>query len=211
MSAQVFRHDDPASLSAAVASAALLAVAILSGRPLRLAAGQGPGLRRAARPLPARFRPGRGGAGRLGGRVRRTRLAWPDRRHRRLLDALAPDERRVLLAHERAHARSHHYLFTALTYLAAAANPLLRPVAAAVTYTVERWADETAARDCGDRRLAARAIGKAALASAARATPGPAPGRSDGHCRALSPPPLLRGMTRLRAVYRLPACPGFRA
>ena len=96
----------------------------------------------------------------------------------------------MLLAHERAHAQSHHYLFTALTYLAAAANPLLRPVAAAVTYTVERWADETAARDCGDRRLAARAIGKAALASADRTTPRPRPpaGGRDGHRRATPSP-----------------------
>ena len=107
-----------------------------------------------------------------------------------MLDALDPDERRVLLAHERAHARSHHYLFTALTYLAAAANPLLRPVAAAVTYTVERWADETAARDCGDRRLAARAIGKAALAAADRTTPqaGRLAGGRDGHRRATPHP-----------------------
>jgi len=36
----------------------------------------------------------------------------------------------VLLAHERAHAASSHYLFTSVTRLAAAVNPLLRPVAA---------------------------------------------------------------------------------
>ena len=71
----------------------------------------------------------------------------------------------MLLAHERAHAGNHHYLFTALSHFAAAANPLLRPVAAAVSYTVERWADETAAGHCGDRELAARAVAKAALAS----------------------------------------------
>jgi hypothetical protein len=31
-----------------------------------------------------------------------------------MLDALDPAERRVLLAHERARADNHHYLFTAL-------------------------------------------------------------------------------------------------
>ena len=62
-----------------------------------------------------------------------------------MLDALSQPERRVLLAHERAHAAWLHYLFTAATRLAAAANPLLRPVIPAVGYTVERWADERAA------------------------------------------------------------------
>ena len=87
-----------------------------------------------------------------------------------MLHALDPAERQVLLAHERAHADNHHYLFTALSHFAAAANPLLRPVAAAVSYTVERWADEAAAGHCGDRRLAARAVGKAALASSGRSS-----------------------------------------
>jgi beta-lactamase regulating signal transducer with metallopeptidase domain len=80
--------------------------------------------------------------------------------------ALSQPERQVLLAHERAHASSLHYLFTTVARLAAAANPLLRPVAAAVGYTVERWADERAAA-AGDRQLAARAIAHAALAAAA--------------------------------------------
>ena len=88
-----------------------------------------------------------------------------------MLDALAPAEQQVLLAHERAHAAGHHYLFIALSHFAAAANPLLRPVAAAVSYTVERWADETAAGRCGDRRLTARAVGKAALASSRTTVP----------------------------------------
>jgi Zn-dependent protease with chaperone function len=47
-----------------------------------------------------------------------------------MLDALAGPERDVLLAHERAHARNSHYLFTSAARLAAAANPLLRPVTA---------------------------------------------------------------------------------
>jgi hypothetical protein len=73
----------------------------------------------------------------------------------------------VLLAHERAHASGLHYLFTTAARLAAAANPLLRPVASAVAYTVERWADERAAAVTGDREVAARALARAALASTA--------------------------------------------
>ena len=53
-----------------------------------------------------------------------------------------------------------------MAHLAAAANPLLRPVSAAVAYTVERWADEDAAAEVDNRRLAARTIGKAALVAA---------------------------------------------
>jgi Zn-dependent protease with chaperone function len=84
-----------------------------------------------------------------------------------MLNALSPLEREVLLAHERAHARGQHYVFTALARLAAAANPLLWPVTGAVGYAVERWADERAAALTGDRELVARAVAHAALASAA--------------------------------------------
>lgn len=84
-----------------------------------------------------------------------------------MLRALSAAERGILLAHERTHARNWHYLFTSVARLAAAANPLLRPVAAEVGYSVERWADERAAAEAGDRVLAARAIAHAALASSA--------------------------------------------
>ncbi len=202
MSVQVVRHNDPASLSAAVASAALLAVAIAAAG--RFALRRARALVSAARH--ARCLPGSSQVVVVpdGSADAYAVPGWPGRIvvTAGMLDALEPDERRVLLAHERAHARSHHYLFTALTYLAAAANPLLRPVAAAVTYTVERWADETAARDCGDRRLAARAIGKAALASAARAMPGP--GRPRVGALGIAGPFLMRGATRLRGVTWLP-------
>ncbi|MFG3024282.1 M56 family metallopeptidase [Streptomyces sp. NPDC048254] len=87
-----------------------------------------------------------------------------------MLSALAPAERRVLLAHERAHLTHRHgRMVTAMT-LAAAANPLLRPVRAAVTFLVERWADEQAATEVGDRVTTARALARAAL-SAGRARP----------------------------------------
>jgi Zn-dependent protease with chaperone function len=91
-----------------------------------------------------------------------------------MMRALSPAEREVLLAHERAHAAGFHFLFSTATRLAAAANPLLRPMAAAVVYTVERWADEHAAAATGDRPLAARAVARAALATKASPPPSPA-------------------------------------
>ncbi|AJF68950.1 M56 family metallopeptidase [Streptomyces vietnamensis] len=82
-----------------------------------------------------------------------------------MLDTLDAAEHRILLAHERAHLTAHHYAFVALAQLGAAANPLLRPLARAVTYTIERWADENAATATGDRRKVAQTVGKAALAA----------------------------------------------
>ncbi|MFJ9011204.1 M56 family metallopeptidase [Streptomyces canus] len=82
-----------------------------------------------------------------------------------MLHVLDDTENEILLAHERAHLSAHHYAFVALTQLGAAANPLLRPLATAVTYTIERWADENAATAAGDRMRVARTVGKAALAA----------------------------------------------
>jgi hypothetical protein len=91
-----------------------------------------------------------------------------------MLDTLEETEHDILLAHERAHLSAHHYLYVALTQFGAAANPLLRPLATAVTYTIERWADEHAAAATGDRVRVAHAVGKAALAAHAA----PATGRA---------------------------------
>ena len=85
----------------------------------------------------------------------------------RLLDALDDRGRAALLAHEHAHLAGRHHLFTTVAHLAAAANPLLLPVARAVDYTVERWADERAAAITGDRRLVASTIGQVALLATA--------------------------------------------
>jgi beta-lactamase regulating signal transducer with metallopeptidase domain len=82
-----------------------------------------------------------------------------------MLDALTPAERQVLLAHERAHLANRHHLFLAGAHVAATANPLLRPLCTTMAYTVERWADEVAADEVADRRLTARSVGKAALAT----------------------------------------------
>ena len=95
---------------------------------------------------------------------------WPGRIvvSGRLLDVLDDRGRAALLAHERAHLAGRHHLFTTVAHLAAAANPLLLPVARAVDFTVERWADERAAAITGDRRLVASTIGQVALLSAPR-------------------------------------------
>jgi hypothetical protein len=80
-----------------------------------------------------------------------------------LLVALSASERRALLAHERAHlAHGHHWHRGAVT-LAAAANPLLRPLRSAIVFATERWADEDAAAEVGDRRHVATALARAAL------------------------------------------------
>jgi Zn-dependent protease with chaperone function len=86
----------------------------------------------------------------------------------RLLDSLDPGRRAALIAHEQAHLAGRHHLFASVARLAAAANPMLLPVARAVEYTVERWADEHAAVVTGDRRLVAETIGQVALLASPR-------------------------------------------
>jgi Zn-dependent protease with chaperone function len=83
-----------------------------------------------------------------------------------MLRALSADQRRVLLAHERAHLGGHHGALLAAVRTAVAVNPLLTPVGRMVSFLCERWADEVAARSVGDRRLAAQALAAAALAAA---------------------------------------------
>jgi Zn-dependent protease with chaperone function len=167
MSGPVISADDPASVPVAIAAGALLAAAVtVACRALwRRAAAL------AAAGREARLLPGAGqvvvtddeaaDAYTLPGMPCRIVITAG------MLRALSQPERQVLLAHERAHASSLHYLFTTVARLAAAANPLPYPVASAVGYTVERWADEKAAATTGDRQLAARAIAHAALAAAA--------------------------------------------
>ncbi|WP_432054566.1 M56 family metallopeptidase [Streptomyces sp. bgisy022] len=109
-----------------------------------------------------------------------------------LLDRLTSAERRALFAHERAHLSDGHHRLLLAVRLAARANPFLRPLQTAVSYTTERWADEVAAQRVGSRRTVATAIGKAALASRpgsplpAFAAPGPVPRRV---AALLAPPP----------------------
>ncbi|MFD8482155.1 M56 family metallopeptidase, partial [Kitasatospora sp. NPDC059673] len=82
-----------------------------------------------------------------------------------MLAALSAPERAALLAHERAHLAGRHHLLLAAAEYAAACHPALRPLRGALGYHLERWADECAAAEVGDRALTARAIGRAALAA----------------------------------------------
>ncbi|MEV0090840.1 M56 family metallopeptidase [Streptomyces sp. NPDC050738] len=91
-----------------------------------------------------------------------------------MLQALEPAEREALFAHERAHLSGRHHLFLAAAEFAALCHPSLRSLRPSIGYALERWADESAAAAVGDRSLAARAIGRAALA--ARGAPSPRPG-----------------------------------
>ena len=87
---------------------------------------------------------------------------------RQLFDALGPREQHMLTGHELSHLRHRHHLYVHAVDLAAAANPALRRVAAAVRLGVERWADEdAAAMMAGDRASAAAALATTALTRAA--------------------------------------------
>jgi hypothetical protein len=111
-----------------------------------------------------------------------------------MLTALDPPQREALLAHERAHLRSH-------------------PLARAVAFTIERWADEEAATACADRHMVARTIAKAALTKAALAKAttarraAAAPGKAVGlFWRSPAPPPtspICPALGRCRAESRL--------
>jgi Zn-dependent protease with chaperone function len=84
---------------------------------------------------------------------------------RSLLSALSATERRALLAHERSHLRHGHHWHLTVVSVAAAANPLLAPLRGAVSLASERWADEEAAAEVGDRRTVAAAVARAAFVS----------------------------------------------
>ncbi|WP_260635684.1 M56 family metallopeptidase [Streptomyces angustmyceticus] len=124
-----------------------------------------------------------------------------------MLRALPPDEREALFAHERAHLAGRHHLFLLTTALAAACHPLLRSLRAPLAYALERWADESAAARVGDRRLTARAIGRAALATRPAphrprtllaATAGPVPHRV---AALLAPEPSAAPAARTTAAH----------
>jgi Peptidase family M48 len=87
-----------------------------------------------------------------------------------MLRLLSARERRALLAHEAAHLRHRHAGYVLLARLAAAANPLLRPLAGQVRLAVELWADQVAASEVGDSRVVAQALARASLAAS---RPGP--------------------------------------
>ncbi|RKE21707.1 M48 family metalloprotease [Streptomyces sp. TLI_171] len=210
--------------ASATAGLALLVIAALGARTVRrqlvdlrrarAATGDGPsGLRTLL------HRPDRSPALTVLSDDRADAYALPGRPHRvvattGMLAALSAPERVALLAHERAHLAGRHHLLLAAAEYAAACHPALRSLGPALGYHLERWADECAAAEVGDRAVTARAIGRAALA-AARAPAGPrprlAPGAATGpvprRVRALlSPAPPHRRALRAVAALALAGC-----
>ncbi|MET7696413.1 M56 family metallopeptidase [Streptomyces sp. NPDC005485] len=129
---------------------------------------------------------------------------------RGMLQCLSDREREALLAHERAHLRGRHHLFQSLWRLTAALNPLLRPLAVAGGFVLERWADEEAAKSVGDRTVVAHAVGRAALASAGASPPaalaatgGAVPQRV---LALLAPPPPSRSLPLVAGGLLLTVC-----
>ena len=101
-----------------------------------------------------------------------------------MLDTLDSAERRVLYAHEHSHLRRHHHRFRSVVDIASAAVPLLSPLNRQVRFATERWADEDAVNVIGDRRLVARAVARAALASSGSAASPPTLGINGSGARA---------------------------
>ncbi|MFE0699723.1 M56 family metallopeptidase [Streptomyces sp. NPDC058872] len=179
-SPEAVARQDPTGWPAALAGAVLLALAVLAA--VRLAARRAGALWSAA--LEAACLPGTDPVVVTDdpGAQAYTMPGLPGRIvvSHGMLDALDPAEHEILLAHERAHLDNHHYAFVSLAQVAAAANPLLRPLATAVAYTVERWADEHAARHTGDRRAVAETVARAAVAAKRSRTAGPVPAAALG-------------------------------
>lgn len=124
-----------------------------------------------------------------------------------LLRALTGAERRVVLAHERSHISHRHAWWILAADVAAAANPLLRPTAAAIRYATERWADEDAAAAVADRRLVARVVARTALlarpAAPQAAVPAATGGDVPARVRALLRSPPTRRPLAVAAVAAL--------
>lgn len=165
-SAPALRHHEITEPGVAVAATALL---LGSLGALALA------VRRQARALLAAYRSCRRMPAAVGGLVvvadgPAQAAAVPGRPGRvvvaqSVLTALSAPERRALLAHERAHLEHGHHWHRGAVALAAAANPLLAPLRAAIAYATERWADEAAAAEVGSRRDVATALTRVALIS----------------------------------------------
>lgn len=96
-----------------------------------------------------------------------------------LMNALTPLERRAVLAHERTHLECRHDRYLMVADLAATAMPLVSPLNRLMRRSLERWADESAASEVGDRTAVARAIEIAARSTVGLPAMGSALGKSD--------------------------------
>ena len=163
----VLRAHAPVPLAAGIVSVALLLFAVVSlgGAAVRLAGGL-----REIRKLRSSISPDRCGDLTIVHAALPEALTVPAWRGSivvtsGMLKVLDPAERAVLLAHERSHLRSAHWAFRLATRFGTALLPTSTPSVTMCDRALERWADEAAAAEVGDRHLAARAVAKAALAA----------------------------------------------
>jgi Zn-dependent protease with chaperone function len=102
---------------------------------------------------------------------------------RGLLALLDDEERSAVLAHELAHLRLRHHRLLRFARVVSdalgAAVPAAREAAALLARELEVIADQAAADEVGDRRIVARALARAALATAG-ATSAPSPAMAFG-------------------------------
>lgn len=110
-----------------------------------------------------------------------------------MLQALRPDERQALIAHEQAHLCHRHDRYLLVANLARGV-PVLAGLARKLRPALERWADEDAAKATGDRLVVARAVARAALATA---DPAPAEAMAANGSNVLA---------RVRALTAPPRC-----
>jgi Zn-dependent protease with chaperone function len=82
-----------------------------------------------------------------------------------MLASLTADEKTALFAHEAAHLRFGHHRYLLTGRIVAAVVPPLRPMTKRLDWLLERWADEVAAQQVGDREIVATAIAHAALST----------------------------------------------
>lgn len=84
---------------------------------------------------------------------------------RSMLRSLTVPQRRLLIAHERAHLDHHHHVHVGVVAVAASLNPLLGRLRATQALCLERWADEVAACTAGRTATAGALTRAAALSS----------------------------------------------
>jgi len=92
---------------------------------------------------------------------------------RGLIRSLNADERRAVLAHERAHLANRHHRYARVAAVIAAVNPLLLGVPRTTGYLLERWADEDAAAATSRQDVAAALTRVVATGAPARTSAGP--------------------------------------
>lgn len=116
-----------------------------------------------------------------------------------LLRRLDAGQRRALLSHESAHLLHRHHLHHTATGFAAALNPLLERLPAAVELSCERWADEDAARACSRDTVA----GALARAAGSDRSPGSAVALAAASCAVADRISALRAPAPRLVLWRL--------